>query len=159
MNHAGTVSKGNIRIACHIVCFFMLLFAQVHRIVKQRFIFFMLQILTRIAFQHFISRNTFFFIRQFAKHRIQQRFRHIINMAVTSFHLRIGFIRIDTKRHIGRQRPWCCRPCQNICFFPFYFKTGNSRTFLHIFISLGNFMGRKRRSAPGAIRNNLKTFI
>ena len=49
--------------------------------------------------------------------------------------------------------------CKDIRIFFFYFESDDRRTFFYIFVSLCNFLCRKRRSAARAIRNDLKSFV
>ena len=140
MNHAGTVSQRDIRITRYVISLFMLLFADSHRIVKQRFIFFVFQFFSLISVQNLIRLSVIFLAAQLTKHGIKQRFRHIIRIAVGSLHFRVRLVRIHAKSHVRRQRPGGCRPCQNIRVLILNLKSCNCGTLFYILIPLRHFM-------------------
>ncbi len=165
MNHARTVCQCDICVASNIICLFMLLLTNIHRIIKERFIFFVFQLFSRISFQDFIgfygslARLFIFLFSKLSKYAVKQSLRHIISVAVSGLHFGIGFSRIDAERHVRRQRPRRRGPCKDISVFVFYLKPCHGRTFLNVFIPLCNFMGRKRRAAARTVRYDLKTLI
>ena len=157
MHYSGTIRHGDIMITGHIMAFFALLCHILPRAGKQRLIFSVLQILSGIGFQNFIS--GFSLLAQSAQYILKQRLCHVIGVTVRRFHLYICLIRIHTQGHIGRQRPGCGGPGQEISLFPHTFKTRHRRTLLYRLITLGYLMAGKRRTAAWAVGNNLKAFI
>ena len=165
MDNAGTIRQCNIAVTGHIVSFFVLLPAKLHRTVKQRLILFIFQFFSGIAGKHLICRfcrNAFFlifFYCKLTKHSAAKCFCHIISIAVCCFYLDIRLFRIYAECNIGRKRPRSCCPRQNISIFFLYFKPCNRRAFLYVFISLRYLGTRKRRAAAWTVRHNLKSFI
>ncbi len=144
-----TVCQSHISVTNYIKSLFLLFFANLIGIRKQRFIFLILQILSGTTLQHRIPA---------LQHRVAQGFRQIIGVSVI-LNLHIGFVRIDTKSHIAGQGPGRSGPCQNIGILPLHLKPGNGRAFLHILISLCHLMAGQRRTAPGTIGHNLKALV
>jgi len=157
MNNACTVCQRNIFVTYNVKRFLVLLLRTICRALIKRLVFFSFQISSLICLKHLI--RCFSFFCKSSKHRIKKRARHIINISVRSLYFRIIFFRIYTKRKVRRQRPGSCRPCKDIRIFFFYFESDDRRTFFYIFVSLCNFLCRKRRSAARAIRNDLKSFV
>ncbi len=157
MYHAGTVGQSDVGIAGDKISFFALLLRHFRRAVKERFVLFVLQILSGVTLQHLISRCVL--RAQLSKHRVEKRLSHIICLPVCRLYLHIGFHRIDAERHVGRQCPGGRGPCQNIRILVLHFKTHHCRAFFHIFITLCHLMGGQRRPAAGAVGHDLKALV
>ena len=157
MNDTSTVTHGNIIIAYYIMCFFLLLCSGFSGTFPERLIFFVFQICSFICFQNLVS--LFILFGKLAKNPVQKSFRHIISISVCCLYLTVGLIRVYAERQVGRKRPWCGCPCQEIRILSYNLKTDDGRTFFYSLIALGNLLCRKRSSAARAVRHNLKSFI
>ena len=157
VNNTGTVCQCNICVAGHIKRFLVLLRSRICRALIKRLIFLALKIGSLVCLKDLICRLSFF--TQLSKHGIKKRACHIVNISVCCLYLCVIFIRIYTESQVGRQRPRCGGPCQDIGVFVFYLKSHNRGTLFYIFVALSYFLGGQRRTAARAVRNDLKSFI
>ena len=157
MNHTGTIGQSYVGITGHKECFLILLCRTVICTLIKWLILFIFQIFSRVCLQDLICRLVF--LSKLAKNRIQQCSSHIVNKSVCAFYLRIFFIRIYTETDIGRQCPWCCGPCKDICILILHFESYNSGALFYILISLSNLLSGQRRTTARAVRNDLKSLI
>ena len=88
-----------------------------------------------------------------------ERFRKDVACAVR-FYFNIIFVGIHTERDVGRKCPGRRCPSEEISvFLTLYAETHEYGSFLYVLIALRHFVRGKRRSATGAIRNDLMSFI
>ncbi len=152
-----TICHGYIAVTGDKVSLFLLFLTDSLRIIKQRLIFFPLQISSFKGLQHFIC--LCLFISQNTKHIVQQCLCHIIRISVICFDFTIGLLWIYTECHIARQRPGRRGPCKKICVFAYYFETDDSRALFHRLIALCHLMRGQRGSAARTVGNDLKALI
>ena len=117
--------------------------------IKQRLVLLELQILSGVALQYSVFT---------IQNRITQSFRKIIRI-FSVFHLHIGLVRIHTERHVGRKRPRCGRPRQDISILALHLESGDSGAFFHILVALCHLVAGQRRSAARTVGNDLKAFV
>ena len=147
MHDTRAVRQRYIAVADNIVRFFA---ERSLCIVKQRFVFRKFVFLALFHGQDFVI----------FKKRPDQCLRQHIMRPVFRFDLRIIFIRVHAKRHVGRERPGRRRPRKKITVFQtFPVKTNENGSLFDVFIPLRHFMRGKRRSAARAIRHDLMTFV
>ena len=157
VNNTGTVCQCNICVTGHIKCFLILLCSRIRRALIKGLIFLALKISSLVCLKDLICRFSFF--TQFSKHGVEKRACHIISISVCRLYFRVIFIRIYTESQVGRQGPRCGGPCQNIGIFVFHLESYNCGTLFYILVALGHFLCGQRRTAAGAVRNNLKSFV
>ena len=157
MNDTGTVFRTDIIIGNHDTGFLMLFLRFLFRPGVKRFIRKTHEIFSFTGLQNLVG-----FFPLFCKtgeHGIKTRHCQNVEIPVCRLHLRILQIGMDTKRHVRRKRPGCRRPGKEIAFLPLHLKAYDSRTLRNLFIPLGNFVRRERRSATGTIRYHFKALI
>ena len=157
MNDTGTIGHGYIIIAGHEMCLFLLLLSGISRTLVQRLILLVLQILTNISLQYFVSCFTFFC--QAAQYLVCQCLCNIIGITVSSLHLQVGLLRIHAQCHVGRKGPGSCGPCQEICILALYLETYDSGALFDCLIALCHFVTGQRGSAARAVGNNLEALV
>ena len=153
----GTIRHGNVGVTGYKMCLFLLLYSSFSGTGIQRLILSVFQFLSLIGFQYLIGGLSF--LCQRTEHSIQKRLCQIINSAVSRLYLAVGFLRVDTERHVGGQCPGGCRPCQEISILSYAAETYNRRTLLYRLVALCYFMAGKRGSAAGTVGNNLKALV
>ena len=157
MNDTGTIAHSYIIVCCNKMSFLFLFCCRFSCACEEWLIFFVFQIFSDIFLKNFVCRCLFG--TKFAENFVKQSFCHIISIAVCCFYLAVNFCRVYAECNVGWQCPRCCGPCQEVCIFSDNFKTNDCRTFFNCFISLGNFLCRKRSTTTRAVRNDLESFV
>ena len=157
MDNSRTVRHGNIAVAGHIMAFLFLFYGSFSGAGKQRLVFLIFQIFSRVSFKNLIGRLAF--LTQLSEHGVKKRLCHVISASVRRFYLRVGFFRVHAQRHVRGQRPRRGCPCQEKSVLAHHFEANHRRAFLYRLIALRHLMGRERRPASGAIGHNLKALI
>ncbi len=157
MHDTGTVGHGNVVVAGHIMALLALFCRSLPRAGKKRLVLLVFQVRSHISLQYLVGR--FSFLRKLSKHRVQERLRHIVGVAVGRFHLHISLRWVHAQRHVGRKRPGRGRPCQEVSVLAHHLKAHHRGTLLDRLIALGYLMGGKRRTAARAVGHDLKAFI
>ena len=122
-----------------------------------------LQIRSLVSLQNLVGRLCHVAIPvllgEFSQHLIQQSLGHIVGLAVRGRHLAVGLVGIYAESHVAGQRPGRGGPCQEVGILAHSLKANHRRAFLYQLVSLGHLLGGQRRSAAGAVGNNLKSLV
>ena len=157
MNDTGTVGHGYITVAGYEMCLFLLLLGGISRTLVQRLILLVLQILTNISLQYFVSILAFFC--KTSQNLVCQCLCNIIGITVGGLHLQVGLLRVHAQCHVGRKSPGGGGPCQEICILALYLETYDSGTLFDCLIALCHFVAGQRGSAARAVRNDLEALV
>ena len=157
MNDSGTVCQRDIGIAGHIECFLVLLCSSVCRTLVERLILLAFQVCSLVCLQDLVCRFSFF--AQLSENSVKQRARHIVGVSVCRLDFRVILVRVHTERQVGRQRPRCGRPREDVCVLVLYLKPYDCGAFFDVLVSLGNFLGGQRRAAARAVGHDLEALV
>ena len=157
MNDTGTVGHGYITVAGYEMCLFLLLFSGISRTLVQRLVLLVLQILTNISLQYFVSILALFC--KTSQNLVCQCLCNIIGITVSSLHLQVGLLRIHAQCNVGRKGPGSGGPCQEICILALYLETYDSGALFDCLIALCHFVTGQRGSAARAVGNNLEALV
>ena len=157
MNDTGTVGHGYITVAGYEMCLFLLLLGGISRTLVQRLVLLVLQILTNIGLQYFVSILALFC--KTSQNLVCQCLCNIIGITVGGLHLQVGLLRVHAQCHVGRKSPGGGGPCQEICILALYLETYDSGTLFDCLIALCHFVAGQRGSAARAVRNDLETLV
>ena len=157
MNDTGTIGHGYITVAGYEMCIFLLLLSGISGTLVQRLILLVLQILTYIGLQYFVSILSFFC--QTAQYLVCQCLCNIIGITVGGLHLQVGLLRVHAQCHVGRKGPGSGGPCQEISILALYLETHDGGTLLDCLITLCHFVAGQRGSAARAVGNDLEALV
>ena len=137
----------------------MLLFNRRPRAVEQGLIFLEFQCLAGEAVQHLIGLDALLGAGQTSQHRIGQRLRQIIGVAVGRLDLDIGIVRINAKSHVAGQCPGRCGPGQEIGILTDDAEAYDGGAFLYGLIALRHLLRGQRGAAARAVRYDFKALV
>ena len=158
MNDAGTVGHGDIVVAVDEKCLLVLLLHHVGSALVQGLILLVFQVFALHGLQHLVGLLSLFLCKG-SENGVKKGLAHVIDAAVGGLYLRIGIFRIHAECDVGRQRPGCGGPCQEIGILILHLEADDGGSLLQRLVALSNLMGGKRCSAARAVGNNLEALI
>ena len=109
VHDTGTIGHSYIAVAGHEKALLSLLVSDFLSTVKQWLVLLVLQILTNISLQYFVSILAFFC--QASQYLVCQCLCNIIGITVGSLHLQVSLLRVHAQCHVGRKSPGGGGPC------------------------------------------------
>ena len=157
VDDAGTVIHGDVGVAGDEEALLALFVGEGLFEVVERLVLFVFEVLAHIGLEDFVSGFAVF--GEFAENGVREGLGDVVGVTVRRLDLDVGVGRAHAESDVGGQGPGRRGPCEEVCVLTLDLEADDGGTLFDVLVALRHFVGGQRRTAAGAVRDDLEALV